>query len=106
MTEHIITPIERQEKRHTIKLTGWNDAVSVNWVRISIGTFSKPSFDPWPTNSLLELSILPLLPVPHNPSYSIRRHSHTVIPSLRHRHLAVYLRHRILIRHHPYLYRR
>lgn len=74
--QHYITRVKQ-------KSTRGNDAVSRNGIN-GIRAFRKPPFNPRPsfrisftrsiTNRLLESSILPLLPIPHNPSFTIRRH--------------------------------
>lgn len=73
----------KEATRAKNKSTSGNDAVSRNGINC-ISAFRKPPFNPRPsfrisftrsiTNCLLESSILPLLPVPHNPSFTIHRH--------------------------------
>lgn len=100
------------------KSTRRNDAVSSQRVRVS--AFRKPPFDPWPrlricfsrcvTNRLLELTVLPLLPVPQHSRLPIRRRELRRHRHRHRRHLAVAavrcLRHCVPVRHDSNLHRR
>ena len=102
----------KQQNQHYItrakkKSTSRNDAVSRNGINC-ICAFRKPPFNPRPSfrvsftrsvaNSFLESSILPLLSISHNPSFTIRRHR--PVTTVR------YLRHGVSVRNNSNLHRR